>query len=336
MLLERVVSRERENGHVEFRLESTGKSPFIPFLTSESAWFDLDEMCVSMTALGRRGFTPRDVAWLSVKRPRCCSRDELSSNALSQRCSSSLRVTDISRFLGRFHANSRTFSSARTPISSDDVADALTKQQAKDLVSKLSAEERGLFLMALNECKSEEDKAGFEGQLAAIRWRSKFGRPSKIPSLGEVDPTGTYCPMPDDWLNRKYVEHVAEPTTKELVLVAVSNAIPFIGFGFLDNFIMIVAGDQIEFMLNQRFPISTMAAAALGNTVSDVIGIGSVHYVEMFAQKVGFEAPKLTLGQLNLPRTRIAANVGRVIGVTIGCLIGMTPIPLAALFRSDS
>lgn len=42
------------------------------------------------------------------------------------------------------------------------------------------------------------------GQLAAIRWRSKLGRPSKIPSLGEVDPTGTYCPMPDDWLNRKY------------------------------------------------------------------------------------------------------------------------------------
>jgi len=70
-------------------------------------------------------------------------------------------------------------------------------------------------------------------------------------------------------------------------------------------------GDQIELMLNRRFPISTMAAAALGNTVSDVIGIGSVHYVEMFAQKIGFEAPKLTLVQLNLPRTRIAANVVR-------------------------
>lgn len=68
-------------------------------------------------------------------------------------------------------------------------------------------------------------------------------------------------------------------------------------------------GDQIESILNRKFPISTMAAAALGNTVSDVIGIGSVHYVEMFAQKIGFEAPKLTLGQLNLPRTRIAANL---------------------------
>ncbi|XP_011632630.1 uncharacterized protein LOC105424207 isoform X1 [Pogonomyrmex barbatus] len=293
-------------------------------------------MCASMT-FGRRGFTPRDVAWFNIKRSRCSNRDESSmSNVLSRRCTASYTI-NVSRVLGRFfYENTRIFSTTRTPISSDSVIDALTKQQAMELVSKLSSEERGLFLTALNEYKSKEDKAGYEGQLAAIRWRSKFGRPSKIPSLGEVDPTGTYCPMPDDWLNRKYVENVAEPTTKDLVLVAIANAIPFVGFGFLDNFIMIVAGDQIELMLNRRFPISTMAAAALGNTVSDVIGIGSVHYVEMFAQKVGFEAPKLTLGQLNLPRTRIAANVGRVIGVTIGCLIGMTPIPLATLFRNDS
>lgn len=42
------------------------------------------------------------------------------------------------------------------------------------------------------------------GQLAAFRWRSKFGRPSKVPSLGDVDPTGSYCAVPDDWLLRKY------------------------------------------------------------------------------------------------------------------------------------
>lgn len=42
------------------------------------------------------------------------------------------------------------------------------------------------------------------GQLAAFRWRSKFGRPAGVPSLGEVDPTGSYCAVPDDWLLRKY------------------------------------------------------------------------------------------------------------------------------------
>ncbi|XP_029160753.1 uncharacterized protein LOC114932625 isoform X2 [Nylanderia fulva] len=282
-------------------------------------------MCVSMTVLGRRGFVSKDFVQFNMKSHYSSNRNEiLMNNALLRCCPASSCIVDVSRIL------SKKFSSTRTPISSDTVIEALTKQQAKELTSKLSSEERKLFLAALNESKSEEDKAGYTGQLAAFRWRSKLGRPSKIPSLGEVDPTGTFCPMPDDWLNRKY-----EPTTKDLVLVAIANAIPFVGFGFLDNFIMIVAGDQIELVLNRRFPISTMAAAALGNTVSDVIGIGSVHYVEMFAQKVGFEAPKLTLGQLNLPRTRIAANLGRVIGVTIGCLIGMTPIPLAALFRSN-
>ncbi|XP_017880846.1 uncharacterized protein LOC108625377 isoform X2 [Ceratina calcarata] len=212
--------------------------------------------------------------------------------------------------------------------------ESLTKEKAKEVASKLTPEERDYFLRAIEECKSEEDRAGYQRQLAAFRWCNKLGRPSKIPSLGEVDPTGTYCPVPEDWLMRKYVETVPEPSTKDLVLVAISNAIPFIGFGFLDNFIMIVAGDQIEIILNKRFPISTMVAAALGNTISDIIGIGSVHYVERFAHKIGFKAPKLSPVQLNLRRTKAAANLGRVIGVTIGCIIGMTPIPLFSYFHN--
>jgi hypothetical protein len=43
-----------------------------------------------------------------------------------------------------------------------------------------------------------------KGQLAASRWRSKFGRPSKLPRLGDVDPTGSYCPVPEDWLKKKW------------------------------------------------------------------------------------------------------------------------------------
>ncbi|XP_033326955.1 uncharacterized protein LOC117220773 isoform X2 [Megalopta genalis] len=204
----------------------------------------------------------------------------------------------------------------------------LTKQQAKELASKLTIEERDLISQAIEECKSDEDKAKYQSQLAVLRWCNELGRPTKISSLGDVDATGKYCRVPDDWLLRKY-----GPTTKNLILVAIANAIPFIGFGFLDNFIMIIAGDQIETILNKKFPISTMAAAALGNTVSDIIGIGSVHYVELFAQKVGFEAPKLTTIELNLPRTKLAANLGRVIGVTIGCLIGMSPIPIFNYFH---
>ncbi|GLH15584.1 Uncharacterized protein GBIM_20007 [Gryllus bimaculatus] len=49
------------------------------------------------------------------------------------------------------------------------------------------------------------------GQLAGQRWRSKFGRPSKLPRLGDVDPTGSYCPVPQDWLQKKFGTRIFGP-----------------------------------------------------------------------------------------------------------------------------
>ncbi|XP_046424955.1 transmembrane protein 65 isoform X1 [Neodiprion fabricii] len=202
----------------------------------------------------------------------------------------------------------------------------LSKQQARDLAVRLTPEERDVLISALQETQSQKVKAEYEGQLAAFRWRSKFGRPSRVPSLGDVDPTGTYCAVPEDWLLRKYAETVPQPTRKDLIRVSITNAIPFIGFGFLDNFFMIIAGDQIETSLGAFISLSTMAAAAFGNTISDILGIGSAFYVERLVQKIGFKAPKLTPIQMDMPKSRRAANLGRVLGVTIGCLLGMSPL----------
>ncbi|XP_023236836.1 transmembrane protein 65-like [Centruroides sculpturatus] len=116
------------------------------------------------------------------------------------------------------------------------------------------------------------------------------------------------------------------PTTKQLQAVAIHNAIPFIGFGFLDNFIMIVAGDYIDATIGITLGISTMAAAGLGNALSDVCGIGSAWYVERLATKVGVQAPSLTPLQVDMPRTRWSANMGRALGVTVGCILGMVPL----------
>lgn len=55
--------------------------------------------------------------------------------------------------------------------------------------------------------------------------------------------------------------------------------------------------------------ISTMAAAALGNTFSDVIGIGSSYYVERAAALLGMSAPALSPVQLDMPVTRRFANM---------------------------
>lgn len=55
--------------------------------------------------------------------------------------------------------------------------------------------------------------------------------------------------------------------------------------------------------------ISTMAAAALGNTISDVIGIGSAFYVEKIAEMSGVKPPKMSPIQLEMKCSRRAANL---------------------------
>lgn len=83
-----------------------------------------------------------------------------------------------------------------------------------------------------------------------------------------------------------------------LTAIFLVNSIPFIGFGFLDNMIMIIAGEYIDMTLGKLFQIklkhlfagitlgiSTMAAAALGNLISDIFGVGLAHYVEVFVAK---------------------------------------------------
>lgn len=127
----------------------------------------------------------------------------------------------------------------------------------------------------------------------------KFGRRSEE-QLGNVDPTGSYCKMPEDWIKKKLAEAAITPSKDALVkskiilfqrlanktrlntfvIAFVVSSVPFIGFGFLDNFFMIIAGDYIESSIGVYMCLSTMAAAALGNTISDIFGLGLASYVE--------------------------------------------------------
>ena len=91
-------------------------------------------------------------------------------------------------------------------------------------------------------------------------------------------------------------------------LVCLINSLPFVGFGFLDNFTMIIAGDYIEYSVGTVMTISTMAAAALGNTISDVLGIGSAVYVERIVEVIGIRPPDLTPIQMEMKSARRASN----------------------------
>lgn len=72
--------------------------------------------------------------------------------------------------------------------------------------------------------------------------------------------------------------------------------------------------------------ISTMAAAGIGNAISDVAGVGSAQFVESLTQKLGVPQPNLEPRHYAFRSTTWAINMGRAIGVAIGCLLGMIPL----------
>ncbi|XP_076806670.1 transmembrane protein 65-like isoform X3 [Clavelina lepadiformis] len=127
-------------------------------------------------------------------------------------------------------------------------------------------------------------------------------------------------------LNKTERESLINELQKYKEAVFIFNCIPFIGFGFLDNAIMILAGEYIDFTIGAALGISTMAAAAFGNLISDLAGVGLAGYVEVLCGKAGLPAPNLTPEQMELNKTRIVANVGKALGIMIGCLVGMFPL----------
>jgi len=119
---------------------------------------------------------------------------------------------------------------------------------------------------------------------------------------------------------------VAVPTNDQLTMTFWAGVIPFLGFGFLDNALMILFGDVIDQSFCVVFGFSTLAAAALGNTISDFFGVFSGGAVEDLAQSAGFKVPEISPGQRQLRITRTATAAGNSVGIIIGCLLGMAPL----------
>ncbi|KAF4798178.1 Transmembrane protein [Turdus rufiventris] len=72
--------------------------------------------------------------------------------------------------------------------------------------------------------------------------------------------------------------------------------------------------------------IPVVWTAALGNLVSDLAGLGLAGYVEALASRLGLSIPDLTPKQADMWQTRLSAHLGKAIGVTIGCILGMFPL----------
>jgi len=97
-----------------------------------------------------------------------------------------------------------------------------------------------------------------------------------------------------------------------------------IGFGFMDNLVMITAGDAIDSRFGETLAISTMAAAGFGQCCSDVAGVTSGGVVDSAISKLNLPVHGLSQAQLELRITRFYSTFGACVGVLTGCLLGMS------------
>ena len=72
--------------------------------------------------------------------------------------------------------------------------------------------------------------------------------------------------------------------------------------------------------------ISTLAAAGLGNLVSDVAGLGLSNTIDAMSEKLGIPSPKLSAEQLAQKPARRVMSIASIVGISLGCLLGMVPL----------
>lgn len=116
------------------------------------------------------------------------------------------------------------------------------------------------------------------------------------------------------------------PRVGQLVSLSAFVAIPFVGFGFADNFIMIIAGDAIDAQIGRMLSLSTLACAGLGNWISDVVGLGLGDVIERNAAKMGITDGGLTAAQEKMRISKLVNVMSKIIGISIGCFFGMVPL----------
>lgn len=118
------------------------------------------------------------------------------------------------------------------------------------------------------------------------------------------------------------------PRKQLLLAVVLATSIPYVAFGFMDNFLMIIAGEAIDHHLSKVLGLSTLAAAGFGNLISDLAGVAAADTIERKARTVGFKEPILSEKRASKSDVVYARMGGAMAGISVGCIIGMFPLGL--------
>ncbi|KAG7352502.1 transmembrane protein [Nitzschia inconspicua] len=129
---------------------------------------------------------------------------------------------------------------------------------------------------------------------------------------------------------------VASPSRRQLWLVFCHAAVPMIGFGFTDQTVMLQAGNAVDCTLGVTFGLSTLAAAAIGQVVSDASGVVFGSSLERIATKFGLPPTNLTTAQRALPIVARTTFAGSLLGIIAGCMLGLVNLLFIDTTRSST
>lgn len=129
---------------------------------------------------------------------------------------------------------------------------------------------------------------------------------------------------------------VEPPTRSQLFRVFSQAAVPMIGFGIMDQTVMIQAGNAIDCTIGVLFGLSTLSAAAIGQICSDASGVVFGGTVERLAKAAGLPSPNLSAAQSKLPIVARVTWAGSFLGIILGCTIGLINLWFIDTSRSST
>jgi Transmembrane protein 65 len=99
---------------------------------------------------------------------------------------------------------------------------------------------------------------------------------------------------------------------------------------------MLQAGNAVDCTLGVTFGLSTLAAAAIGQVVSDASGVVFGSSLERIATKFGLPPTNLTSAQRALPIVARTTFAGSLLGIIAGCMLGLVNLLFIDTSRSST
>jgi hypothetical protein len=116
---------------------------------------------------------------------------------------------------------------------------------------------------------------------------------------------------------------IPEPTETQLRNHYIANGLPMVGFGMMDQTVMIQAGNMIDCTIGVQFGLSTLTAAAVGGLISNLSGVLFGGTIESLAIAWGLPSSNLTGPQRSLGYVKRNRLGSQALGIVFGCCLGL-------------